>query len=86
MKVEREKRKVSIICEDGSLVNGTIHITPGQRISDFINDEKRRFIVVTNAEFYNIKEIHSFRLFNEMRKKKSAVVLNIDSIKLIEEA
>ena len=85
MKVEKDKLSVMITCEDGSLVKGYVHINPGERLIDFINDEKEEFIVVTQAEFYNIKEIHSFRLFNEARKKKTMIILNKTSIKLFEE-
>ena len=38
MKVEKEKHRVSIICQDGSSVKGVIHINPGERILDYIND------------------------------------------------
>lgn len=84
MRVEKEKLKVNISCEDGSLIKGLVHINPGERLIDFLNDQKEYFIAVTNAEFYNIKEIHSFRLVNEMSKKKNLVVLNKNSIKLVE--
>jgi spore coat polysaccharide biosynthesis predicted glycosyltransferase SpsG len=85
VKIEKRELKVNIICEDGSLVKGVVHIGPGERLLDFMNDEKEDFIPVTKAEFYNIKEVHSFRLFNEMSKKKPVVILNKLSIKLIEE-
>ncbi len=85
MRVEKEKRKVIIVCVDGSLVKGFVHINPGERIIDFFNDVKESFIAVTSAEFYNIKEIHSFSLFSELKKKKNVVVLNKSAIKLVEE-
>ena len=84
MKIPKEKRKVNIVCEDGSLIKGFVYTNPGERIIDFINDVKEEFIAVTDVEFYNIKEIHSFRLFNEMSKKKKFAILNKKSIKLIE--
>lgn len=85
MKIEKDKRKVNVICEDGSLLKGFIHTNPSERTIDFLNDEKETFIAVTHAEFYNIKEIHSFRLFSEITKKKGVVILNKYSIKFIEE-
>ena len=63
MRVEKEKRKVNIVCSDKSVVTGFIHINPGQRVMDFINHEER-FIVLTNAVFQNIGEIHAFKLYN----------------------
>ena len=85
MKVIKEERKVNIICGDGSLVKGFVHINPGERMIDFFNDPKECFIAVTKAEFYNIKEIHSFQLFSEIAKKKSAIILNKSAIKLVDE-
>ena len=85
MRVEKEKHKVSIICEDGSLVKGLVHINPGERMVDFFNDEKESFIAVTDVHFYNIKDIHSFRLISDISKKKQAVILNKAAIKLVEE-
>jgi hypothetical protein len=37
MKVEKEKRKAVIVCTDGSLVKGLVHINPGERMIDFLN-------------------------------------------------
>lgn len=85
MKIEKDKRNVGIVCNDGSLVKGTIHINPGERILDFLNDTKEDFIAVTNAEFYHIKEVQSFTLFAQMRKKRSFIFLNKSSIKILEE-
>jgi len=85
MRVEKEKRKVSIICQDNLLVEGFIHINPGERVIDFFNDTRESFIAITNAEFSNLKEIKSFKLISEMLKQQNAVILNKDTIKLVEE-
>ncbi|MDI6606013.1 MAG: hypothetical protein QME65_02580 [Candidatus Omnitrophota bacterium] len=50
MKIEKEKYRVHILCLDGCLINGVIHITPGLRILDFANDKSKSFIAVTAAE------------------------------------
>ena len=85
MAVEKEKRKVNIICLDKSIITGYIHIDPGLRIKDFINRPNEYFIIVTSAEFQNIGEIHAFKLYNELRKKRNTIFLNKASVKWIEE-
>ncbi|MFH1355171.1 MAG: hypothetical protein ABIH19_03375 [Candidatus Omnitrophota bacterium] len=85
MRVEKEKRKVNIICLDGSSLSGVIHINPGQRVIDFIDDERKSFIAVTDVKFFNIKEAKSFQLSKSSSNKKNMLILNKNSVKLIEE-
>ena len=85
MRVEKEKRKVNIVCNDGSFVIGNLHINPGERLFDHVNDAKEPFVVVTEAQFHNIGLVHSFKMYNDMVKKNKAVILNKSSIKWIEE-
>ena len=85
MKIEKEKHRVCITCDDGSLVKGFVHINPGERLFDFFNDPKESFIVVTHTEFYNFQEVPSFKLLAQMREKKPMVILQKKAIKLIEE-
>jgi hypothetical protein len=85
MRVEKDKRKVNIICLDRSVITGVIHINPGERVSDFVNRSGVDFIIVTNAEFKNIGEVHAFKLFNDLTKKKTTVFLNKASIKWVQE-
>jgi len=84
MKIEKELHRVRIICKDGSLIKGFVHINPGERMTDFLN-AKENFIPVTEAKFYNIRKIHSFALFGKIVKKEKTIVLSKASIKLIEE-
>jgi hypothetical protein len=85
MRVEKEKRKVNIICKDQSVITGFIHINPGERVMDFLNRDSEAFIIVTNAEFHNVGRISAFRLYNELMKKRNTVCLNKNAIKLLEE-
>jgi hypothetical protein len=77
MKVEKDKRQVTIHCNDASSVRGVIHINQGERIQDFINDEKRSFIVVTNATVSSG--------FFKIPVRRETLILNKSSIKCIEE-
>lgn len=85
MKVPKDKIKVNIFCIDGTFVRGFLYISEGLRLLDFMNSEGAGFIVVTDAYFQNIKEIHSFQLLMAMNKRKSTVILNKAAIKWIEE-
>jgi len=85
MRVEKEKRRVHIICNDQSLLTGFVHINQGERVIDFLNDDKETFIIVTNAEFQNVGNVHSFQLYNDLTKRRSVIVLNKSSVKWVEE-
>lgn len=84
MKIEKEKRKVCIVCSDGSLIKGFVHVNPGERTIDFINDEKEKFIAVTEVEFSNVEILHSFKFYKEM-EKRNVILLSKAQIKLVEE-
>jgi hypothetical protein len=84
MKIEKDKRKVSIVCQDGSLISGYVHIFQGERLMDFINDQKETFIPVTNCAFINSKQMKVFHLFG--RRTKDTVLLNKSAILFVKEA
>jgi hypothetical protein len=56
MKIQKDKRGVKIACKDGCVIQGFIHINPGERISDFINNPDRSFIAVTEAYVTSVHE------------------------------
>jgi hypothetical protein len=85
LKIEKEKRYVRVICWDGFTVKGYMHVHPGERVIDFLNNDKDKFIAVTTAEYCYMKEVRSFRLTHETKDKKEVVVLNKESVALIEE-
>lgn len=76
MHVEKEARRVSIVCRDGVSITGTVHINPGERVIDFLNDPKEAFIVVTNSEF---------RGFGRLMKRKKTVFILKNAMKWMEE-
>ncbi len=85
MKVEKEKHNVVIHCLDGSMIKGYVHINPGERVIDFINDSKESFIAVTKTECQSFQEVKSFRLAGQFRCKKELLLLNKAAIKYVEE-
>lgn len=85
MRVEKEKHDVVIYCVDGSTINGFVHINPGERVIDFINDQKESFIAVTKSVCENFQEVKSFRLAGKLKCKKDLLILNKSAIKYIDE-
>lgn len=85
MKVEKDKKRVCVICTYGSLARGFVHVNPGLRIIDFLNDQREEFIALTSADFSNLKEVHSFKLINELQKKRDVVILSKKAIKWVEQ-
>lgn len=83
MKIEKEKRKVRIFCNDDSLIEGFVHINPGERILDFINDPRENFIAVTDVKIYYSKKPHYLKLNSKLEKE--SIILNKAVIKSIEE-
>ena len=85
MRVEKEKLKVNIICGGTSCIRGFVHINPGERIVDFLNDTRKSFIAVTEAEFISPGELHSLTVYHWKKKKKDVVILNKSAIKWVEQ-
>ncbi|UCC94283.1 MAG: hypothetical protein JSW40_05590 [Candidatus Omnitrophota bacterium] len=85
MKVPTDKKKVNIFCSDNSFVTGIIHVPQGLRLLDHFNNANENFLVVTEAFFQNLREVHSFKLVKELKKQRSTVILYKSCIKWIEE-
>lgn len=83
MRVEKQKLKVSIFLKDNLMVSGFVHINPGERLQDFINDGRESFIAVTNAEFCYIERTN-FKANSPVRQ--GDIILNKSHISWIEEA
>lgn len=86
VQIEKEKRKISITCQDGSSIKGFIHLIQGQRTSDFFNDPKDDFIILTEAELYYVEDVHSFKLASRLVARREAILLSKKYIKWVEEA
>ena len=80
MKIEKDKCRVNIVCMDGSCLKGTIHVSPGLRTNDLLNDIKESFIAVTEVEFSK-----SNKLSIGCKRKEDMIMLNKLVIKWVEE-
>jgi len=80
IKIEKEKRKIHIVCNEGFSVKGYIHLFEGERTLDFINHAQESFIVLTNAELYCLEKSES-----KLAADTDTIILNKSVIKWIEE-
>jgi len=81
MKVIKEQRDVEIVLVDGNILTGKVHINPGERIFDFINDNREEFIVVTETTFVKKPAVY----IQNKKVAESTIILNKSSIKWLEE-
>lgn len=84
IRIEKEKRKVNIICMDNTMLVGYVHINPGERVIDFLNDTRESFIAVTESELQNSKMSQAFKVYTKLLKEKGLILLNKTAIKWIE--
>lgn len=85
MKTGKNRQKISIYCNDGSCIKGNVYLNEGERMLDFTNDARKKFIAVTDAEFFHSFNIKSFKLASKARLIKKFIILNKSNIKWIEE-
>lgn len=81
MKVIKEQREVEIVLVDGNILTGKVHINPGERIFDFINDSREDFIVVSETHF--LKKPVGY--IQNKNTSENTIILNKTSIKWLEE-
>lgn len=86
MKIEKEKRRVAILCRDDLIVKGYVHINPGERLLEFLNDAKENFIAVTDAGFQSMGSVKSFQLYTKRVKRTGVIFLNKSEITALEES
>jgi len=85
MRTGKNRQRVNIVCNDGSSIKGSVYLNEGERMLEFMNDQRENFIAITEAELYQLEELQSFRLATKLTAKKKFIVLNKTSIKWVEE-
>ena len=85
MKTGKNRQKVGIFCNDDTCIKGNVYLNEGERMLDFINDARKKFVAVTEAEFFFSHNIRSFKLASKARLIKKFIILNKSNIKWIEE-
>jgi len=83
--IEKQKRQVSIICNDGLSINGVVYLFGEQRLLDVMNNAQEKFVLLTEVEIYQQEDLHSFKLANKTVEKKESLILNKSVVKWVVE-
>ncbi|MBU1125351.1 MAG: hypothetical protein KKC84_04945 [Candidatus Omnitrophica bacterium] len=83
MKVEKDTRRVRIACLEGLYLEGTVYVNPGERVMDYLNDQKKSFFVV--AEVCIFENENAFFHRADPIAKRNTVFLNRSAIHYLEE-
>ncbi|MDD4953672.1 MAG: hypothetical protein PHG40_02060 [Candidatus Omnitrophica bacterium] len=83
MKIEKDKRSVFIVCSQDTVITGRVHLNPGERTIDFLNNTRDSFIAVTEAKVHNAGR---FKLSSNVLKRGRTLLLSKNAIKWIEES
>ncbi len=78
MKGPRDKVKVKVKTES-YIVEGTVHIMVGGRLSDYMTSHVDKFIPITDAHV-----TPTSRKFPEEKRKREVVFINVEKIEMIE--
>ncbi len=78
MKGPRDEVKVRVKTES-YIVEGTVHIMLGGRLSDYMSKHVDKFIPITEAEVIPIS-----KSFPEEKRKREVVFINVEKIEMIE--
>lgn len=85
MKVPKVKVPVRIVFQNGSVLLGFLHVYEGCRPLDFINENKKNFVAITEAVFEKIPEATLPKKEFKANPKKNFVLVNKNAINWLEE-
>lgn len=83
--IEIQKKHVTVICTDGTSINCSINVLPGQKLFDIIKTTNENFILLNDVEINYPEQIQSFKLSTKITEKKDSLILNKSAIKWIDE-
>ena len=75
LKKTRERFPVVFITER-IRVEGEVHVTPGERLTDFMNAGDNQFIAVTRAKVYNLSEGGKAYSVDFLNLNKSSIIVD----------
>ncbi|MFO7929184.1 MAG: hypothetical protein R6U35_05925 [Candidatus Humimicrobiaceae bacterium] len=78
MKGPRDKVKIKVKTES-YIVEGTVHVMAGGRLSDYMTSHVDKFIPITDVHVTPIS-----KKFPEEKRKREVVFINVEKIEMIE--
>jgi len=83
--IEKQKRQVNVVCNDGLSINGFVYVFGEQRLLDVMNNVQEKFVLLVEAEISQQEDLHPFKLATKVTEKKESLILNKSAIKWIVE-
>jgi len=83
--IEKKRRYIHIICNEGTTIKGFIDVLGEQKTIDIINNANENFVLLYDAEIIQQADARSFRLITKSIEIKSSVAVNKSVIKWISE-
>jgi hypothetical protein len=83
--IEKQKRHIHLVCNDGITINASINIFGEQRTIDLVNNLQEKFILLNDVEISQQEDLRSFRLAAKIVETESTIILNKSLIKWITE-
>jgi hypothetical protein len=83
--IERQKRQINVVCNDGVSINAFIYVLGEQRLLDVMNNAQDKFVLLIEAEIAQQEDLHPFKLAAKVTEKRESLILNKSAIKWIAE-
>lgn len=83
--IEKQKRHVDIVCNDGFSINAFVYVFGEQRLLDVMNNVQEKFVLLVEAEISQQEDLRPFKLATKVTEKKESLILNKSAVKWIEE-
>lgn len=83
--IEKQKRHIHLVCNDGITINASINVLGEQRVVDLMNNSQENFLLLNDVEVSQQEDLRSFRLASKIVETESTIILNKSVIKWITE-
>jgi hypothetical protein len=85
MRIEKEPRKVILLCREGVLLTGNVHKNISERVKDFLNDPKEKFFALTDVQVLSSGQRGSIHALAKGKTRVGALLINKEAVVFVED-